>query len=645
MARIISAVFNPTSFQEYIAPLQMYGEEYKRNEAAIAELESYAANLAERAAKEPNEKWAQQYRQYANKLQQASENMNTRGLSPKLRSELLNIRRSYYRDIYPIQEAVNTQLELAKQRNAQSIAHPEYRTEWGAIPSVSALLETPTLGLTSYSGAAIEKSAQEAAATAAIRHNIVDTFEPYKNYWMQQVTERGFTEQEVQNFKQAIAQNPEANGILEDIFRQVKSQYKNFEGMDRSQKAKLEAEIINGIFKGAAYNKEVKYSENTSALKYLDHSLRMKEMREQQRIAAENANQGFLNGLLNDLNLPEHDLAYTPEKSDDLINTMAEKSFDYLLKYTQNPKTTNDAYAKQIRRYFDQFRIKEGSKKGKINVGKALEHIKKYGLTDSGLIYNTTNTSKTKAGKQLTFLGNKLRQHLRKEVTQNEDIINKWTHDPLMYMYNDKVKNWDQALHLPLPHTSLTREDLVLDKDIFKGEGNLKISSYSLNLNDEDKKALLHGAIGSNASGDYAGVYNIRGVDKDGIMQAKETRIKYKDLPHKSDGSINWSDINVMAVNGGLVLNWEGKQGFIPEGKLGKQNATQQQVIRETIKTHLPQYLNRKRKVLLQQGYNAEQVNTVIEKEKQSIMKSATQNSVIAPLILNKILSVTPQTI
>ena len=58
MARIISAVFNPTSFQEYIAPLQMYGEEYKRNEAAIAELESYAANLAERAAKEPNEKWA-----------------------------------------------------------------------------------------------------------------------------------------------------------------------------------------------------------------------------------------------------------------------------------------------------------------------------------------------------------------------------------------------------------------------------------------------------------------------------------------------------------------------------------------------------------------------------------------------------------
>ena len=577
--------------------------------------------------------------------------MNTRGLSPKLRSELLNIRRSYYRDIYPIQEAVNTQLELAKQRNAQSIAHPEYRTEWGAIPSVSALLETPTLGLTSYSGAAIEKSAQEAAAAAAMRHNIIDTFEPYKNYWMQQVTERGFTEQEVQNFKQAIAQNPEANGILENIFRQVKSQYKNFEGMDRSQKAKLEAEIINGIFKGAAYNKEVKYSENTSALKYLDHSLRMKEMREQQRIAAENANQGFLDGLLNDLNLPEHDLAYTPEESDDLINAMAEKSFDYLLKYTQNPKTTNDTHAKQIRRYFDQFRIKEGSKKGKINVGKALEHIKKYGLTDSGLIYNTTNTSKTKAGKQLTFLGNKLRQHLRKEVTQNEDIINEWTVDPFRYKYNDKIKNWNDAIKEANKQTLITSSNQkgvsgpMLNKDIFKGEGNLKINSYSLNLNDEDKKALLHGAIGSNASGDYAGVYNIRGVDKDGIMQAKETRIKYADLPHKSDGSINWGDINVMAVNGGLVLNWEGKQGFIPEGKLGKKNATQQQVIRETIKAHLPQYLNRKRKALLQQGYNAEQVNTVIEKEKQSIMKSATQNSVIAPLILNKLLSVTPQTI
>ena len=644
MARIISAVFNPTSFQEYIAPLQMYGEEYKRNEAAIAELESYAANLAERAAKEPNEKWAQQYRQYANKLQQASENMNTRGLSPKLRSELLNIRRSYYRDIYPIQEAVNTQLELAKQRNAQSIAHPEYRTEWGAIPSVSALLETPTLGLTSYSGAAIEKSAQEAAAAAAMRHNIIDTFEPYKNYWMQQVTERGFTEQEVQNFKQAIAQNPEANGILENIFRQVKSQYKNFEGMDRSQKAKLEAEIINGIFKGAAYNKEVKYSENAAALKMLDHSLRMKEMREQQRIAAENANQRFLDGFLNDLNLPEHDLAYTPEESDDLINAMAEKSFDYLLKYTQNSKTTNDAYAKQIRRYFDQFRIKEGSKKGKINVGKALEHIKKYGLTDSGLIYNTVNTNKTNSGKQLTFLGNKLRQHLRKEVTQNEDIINEWTRDPFKH---SKEFNWTNIIEKG-PEPVITRqrkENLALDKDIFKGEGNLKINSYSLNLNDEDKKALLHGAIGSNTSEDYAGVYNIRGVDKDGIMQAKETRIKYADLPHKSDGSINWGDINVMAVNGGLVLNWEGKQGFIPEGKLGKQNATQQQVIRETIKTHLPQYLNRKRKALLQQGYNAEQVNTVIEKEKQSIMKSATQNSVIAPLILNKLLSVTPQTI
>ena len=637
MARIISAVFNPTSFQEYIAPLQMYGEEYKRNEAAIAELESYAANLAERAAKEPNEKWAQQYRQYANKLQQASENMNTRGLSPKLRSELLNIRRSYYRDIIPIQEAVNTQLELAKQRNAQSIAHPEYRTEWGAIPSVSALLETPTLGLTSYSGAAIEKSAQEATAAAAMRHNIIDTFEPYKNYWMQQVTERGFTEQEVQNFKQAIAQNPEANGILEDIFRQVKSQYKNFEGMDRSQKAKLEAEIINGIFKGAAYNKEVKYSENTSALKYLDHSLRMKEMREQQRIAAKNANQGFLDGFLNDLNLPEHDLAYTPEESDDLITTMAEKSFDYLLKYSQSH---NDKHATKIRRYFDQFRLKptKGETRGRVDKNKAIMYMKRNGLhAVNDLLYEPYDKFKKQSmfsqpKQRLTWLGNKLRQYLRDNVTQNENIINDWT----------KASNTGRSYVIGQPRIADVQ---VIDKDLYKGEGNLKINSYSLNLNDETKKALLHGAISSDASGDYAGVYNIRGVDKDGIMQAKETRIKYADLPHKSDGSINWGDINVMSVNGGLVLNWEGKQGFIPEGKLGKQNATQQQVIRETIKTYLPQYLNRKRKALLQYGYNAEQVNTVIEKEKQSIIKAATQNSVIAPVILNKLLNVQPQTI
>ena len=91
---VINNKFRPYSFDELIKPYQMYGEEYKAQEAALdaAREKEFSPDYLDKDLDKPA---YDMYTKATNELKAASDELATRGLSSNLRGRIKTTARDY----------------------------------------------------------------------------------------------------------------------------------------------------------------------------------------------------------------------------------------------------------------------------------------------------------------------------------------------------------------------------------------------------------------------------------------------------------------------------------------------------------------------------------------------------------------------
>lgn len=95
-------VFTPFSFEQYVAPLNTYKQEYDAIEKQYNEVEAAASALEALAADAPNSQAYRTYRDYIDGLRAEADALAYNGLTPGSRQRLRNIRTGYTSNIVPI---------------------------------------------------------------------------------------------------------------------------------------------------------------------------------------------------------------------------------------------------------------------------------------------------------------------------------------------------------------------------------------------------------------------------------------------------------------------------------------------------------------------------------------------------------------
>lgn len=111
-----TAQFQPFSLERYLQPYQAYNEEFKLQEAALAQMEEQALTLYDKIGNNPNdEALRRQYSQYLQDLETQAQAL-AEGLNASSRPTLYNMKKRYTKEIKPIEEAyIARNQEIAEQ--------------------------------------------------------------------------------------------------------------------------------------------------------------------------------------------------------------------------------------------------------------------------------------------------------------------------------------------------------------------------------------------------------------------------------------------------------------------------------------------------------------------------------------------------
>lgn len=222
---VINSKFKPFSLERYLQPLQLYGQAYREQEDAYADLATKAATVESMANEQADPESYKAYHDYADALKAQADVLATEGLTPSSRQAMLNMRRRYTQEVVPIQDAYNRRREQAKmQADILKVDPTRLFSRMAATTSLDDYRNNKNLDLTleNYSGALLTKQvSDEAAALAkAARNdpNVQTQLRRLLPYQYETIRRTGFDPETV---RQAILRSPEANPILTGIVDRV----------------------------------------------------------------------------------------------------------------------------------------------------------------------------------------------------------------------------------------------------------------------------------------------------------------------------------------------------------------------------------------------------------------------------------------
>ena len=115
---VIDSKFKARSFDDLIKPLAMYTQEYNALEQGINELDTKASIWENMANEQTDEKAYSMYKNYANDLRSAADQLASQGLSKMSRPALMNLKSRYSKEIVPIEQAYQNRAEEMKEQRA-----------------------------------------------------------------------------------------------------------------------------------------------------------------------------------------------------------------------------------------------------------------------------------------------------------------------------------------------------------------------------------------------------------------------------------------------------------------------------------------------------------------------------------------------
>ena len=218
---VVDSRFKARSFDDLIKPLAMYTQEYNALEQGINELDT-KASIWENMANEQTDKNAyKMYKNYADDLRNAADQLASQGLSKMSRPALMNLKSRYSKEIVPIEQAYNTRQKQAEEQQKALLQDPTLLlSRRAATTSLDDYIRNPQLAYEAYSGKLL--TAQVATAAQALAKQMRDNPRKWRNIlhgaYYETLMQKGFTSQDV---LEAIQRSPQAKQELLKIMDDV----------------------------------------------------------------------------------------------------------------------------------------------------------------------------------------------------------------------------------------------------------------------------------------------------------------------------------------------------------------------------------------------------------------------------------------
>jgi hypothetical protein len=240
---VVNSKFQPFSFDRYLQPYQIYGQNYKEIEEQYTDL-STKAGIWDGLANEQTDPYTyKMYKTYANDLENQASQLASEGLNAVSRKNMLNMRARYSKEIIPIEQAYNQRSKLTEEQRKLRAANPSimFDRDFSSI-SLDDLLDNPELSYTSVSGDDLYKKGKEAAISASSRMmNVSPALQG--QYWK---IRQGYGADAANKFLLNQSNIPE----LKDAINRIVSQ----SGVTKENLSRAIDYTISGIMSGISYN-------------------------------------------------------------------------------------------------------------------------------------------------------------------------------------------------------------------------------------------------------------------------------------------------------------------------------------------------------------------------------------------------------
>lgn len=240
---VVNSKFQPFSFDRYLQPYQIYGQNYKEIEEQYTDL-STKADIWDGLANEQTDPYTyKMYKTYANDLENQASQLASEGLNAVSRKNMLNMRARYSKEIIPIEQAYNQRSKLAEEQRKLRAANPSimFDRDFSSI-SLDDLLDNPELSYTPVSGDDLYKKGKEAAISASSRMiNVSPALQG--QYWK---IRQGYGADAANKFLLNQSNIPE----LKDAINRIVSQ----SGVTKENLSRAIDYTISGIMSGISYN-------------------------------------------------------------------------------------------------------------------------------------------------------------------------------------------------------------------------------------------------------------------------------------------------------------------------------------------------------------------------------------------------------
>ena len=218
---VIDNKFKARSFDDLIKPLAMYTQEYNALEQGINELDTKASIWENMANEQTDEKAYSMYKNYADDLRSAADQLASQGLSKMSRPALMALKSRYSKEIVPIEQAYTARQKQAEQQQQALLQDPTLLlSRRAATTSLDDYIENPQLAYESYSGKLL--TAQAATAAQALAKQMRDNPRKWRDIlhgaYYETLMQKGFTSQDV---LEAIQRSPQAKQELLKIMDDV----------------------------------------------------------------------------------------------------------------------------------------------------------------------------------------------------------------------------------------------------------------------------------------------------------------------------------------------------------------------------------------------------------------------------------------
>lgn len=240
---VVNSKFQPFSFDRYLQPYQIYGQNYKEIEEQYTDLSTKAGIWDSLANEQTDPHTYKMYKTYANDLENQASQLASEGLNAVSRKNMLNMRARYSKEITPIEQAYNRRSKLAEEQRKLRAANPSimFDRDFSSI-SLDDLLYNPELSYTSVSGDDLYKKGKEAAVSASSRMmNVSPALQG--QYWE---IRQGYGADAANKFLLNQSNIPE----LKDAINRIVSQ----SGVTKENLSRAIDYTISGIMSGISYN-------------------------------------------------------------------------------------------------------------------------------------------------------------------------------------------------------------------------------------------------------------------------------------------------------------------------------------------------------------------------------------------------------